>query len=77
MLTSKGDLTPLDGNGLVAVCSWCKRFRDPYGEWIDPGMFLFKHFEEKFTHTICDECSNLYFPDFSRGIIESHQQVAT
>ncbi len=74
MLTNADEVRKLDGNGLVAVCSWCQKIRDPKGEWIDPGVFFFKHFGGQLTHTICEECCSLYFPDFSRGIFESHQQ---
>jgi hypothetical protein len=74
ILMNKEDLPQLNKKDLVAVCSWCRKIRDPYGGWIDPGVMCFKYFGEKFTHTICEECCSLYFPDFSDGIIESHQQ---
>ncbi len=77
MLTNKEDLTKLDGKGLVAVCSWCMKIRNPSGKWIDPRMFPFKYFGGMFTHTICEQCCNQYFPDFSREFFESHQQIDT
>jgi len=73
MLSTKENLTKLDGNGLVSVCSWCRKIRDHYGDWIDPGEVFFNHVGGKLTHTICEKCSNIYFPDFSRGSCESHQ----
>ncbi len=74
-MPNKKNLTKLAKKDLVSVCSWCKKIRDPYGKWIDPGVFSLKYFEAKFTHTICEQCSNLYFPDFSREITRSRQQI--
>jgi hypothetical protein len=76
MGTTKPKLAKLEGKGLVPACSWCKKIRDPSGKWIDPVFFCFKFFGGKLTHTICEECSNLYFPNFSRNFV-SHQQVDT
>ena len=75
MLTNKEDLTKLDGKGLVAVCSWCMKIRNSSGKWIDPRMVFFEYFEGKFTHTLCEQCCNQYFPDFSREFNESYQQI--
>jgi len=77
MLTKKEDLTKLDRKDLVAACSWCMRIRGPHGEWIDPGVFFFKYFVAKFTHTICEECRDRYFPNFSKRGSKSHQQMDT
>jgi hypothetical protein len=74
-MTAKKYLAELDGKRLVSMCSWCKKIRDPYGEWIDPGVVFLKYFGGKFTHTICEQCYNLYFPDFTKEINESYQQV--
>ena len=75
MLKNKENLTKLDGIGLVSVCSWCKKVRDPYGNWLDPGVFFFNYYGGKLTHTICEQCCDLYFPDFSRESFESHQKI--
>jgi hypothetical protein len=75
MLRNQEDLTKLNEKDLVAVCSWCRKIRTPSGNWIDPGMGLVKHFDGQFTHTICDPCSNLYFPDFASEFNETYQQI--
>ena len=75
MLTKRIDLKKPRSKGLVAVCSWCRKIRDASGIWVDPGMLFFKVFGEKFTHTICEQCSNLYFPEFTRSTFESGQPV--
>jgi hypothetical protein len=77
-MSSKEILVKLDTKDLVTACSWCKKIRDPYGNWIDPGVSFSKYFTGKFTHTICGECCSLYFSDFfSKRIYELHQQVDT
>jgi hypothetical protein len=75
ILTNKEDLTKLVGQGLVAVCSWCMKIRDPSGTWIDPRRFSLEYFEGRFTHTICEQCCNVYFPDFSNEFNETYQQI--
>ena len=75
MLTIQEDLTKLNGKDLVAICSWCRKIRTLSGKWIDSGMFLSKHFEGNFTHTICEQCSNQYFPDVSREFNGTYQQI--
>jgi hypothetical protein len=75
MLTHKENLKRLRSKDLVAVCSWCMKIRDASGIWIDPGMLFFKVFGRKFTHTICEQCSNLYFPEFSRELSKPQQQI--
>jgi hypothetical protein len=55
----------LDWKGLVHVCSWCKKIRDPEGEWLTLEAFFQKYFGAECTHTICDDCRNRHYPDFS------------
>ena len=43
-------------NDVVTVCSWCKKIRDPLGEWVTLEAFCPKHFEAACTHTICEDC---------------------
>jgi hypothetical protein len=75
VLTHKKNLKKLRSKDLVAVCSWCLKIRDLSGDWIDPGMLFFRSFGGKFTHTICEQCSKLYFPEFERRIFEPQQQI--
>jgi hypothetical protein len=74
MLTPKKRVKRVRSRELVAVCSWCRKIRIDSGIWLDPGLF-FNAFEGRFTHTICEQCSNLYFPEFTTSTFESCQQV--
>jgi hypothetical protein len=75
VLAHKKDLKRLRSKDLVAMCSWCLKIRDLSGDWIDPGSLFFRLFEGKFTHTICEHCSKMYFPEFKRRIFEPQQQI--
>jgi hypothetical protein len=75
MLTHKKDLRGLYNKDLVPLCSWCLKIRGPFGNWIEPGVLFFRFFGGKFTHTICEQCRKLYFPEFSSNISEPQQQI--
>ena len=75
MLSYKCNLKRLNRTDLVAVCSWCLKIRNSSGQWIDPGAVFFRFFGGMFTHSICEQCRKLYFPEFSRNISESQEQI--
>jgi hypothetical protein len=77
ILANMANFLKLDRAVLVTVCSWCNKIRDPYGEWLAPETFFFNNFGGKCTHTICEECRDRFFPDFSSGGSEFHHQLDT
>lgn len=50
--------------GLIPICSNCKKFRDDAGYWQSIEEYFDKHTDVKFTHSICDECMLKLYPDF-------------
>ena len=42
--------------GLLPICSWCKRIRDDHGYWNQVDAYLRDHAGADFTHGICPEC---------------------
>ena len=42
--------------GLLPICSWCKRIRDDRGYWNQVDTYLREHTSADFTHCICPEC---------------------
>jgi hypothetical protein len=54
----------LPKEGMVAVCSWCKKIRTPEGEWLTLETFLHRYFGALCTHSICEECQDKHFPEF-------------
>ena len=57
--------------GLLPICSWCKKIRDDEGkesgtgDWIEIEQYLQQRSNADFTHGVCDECYN--------QIMEEHQ----
>ena len=42
--------------GLLPICSYCKRIRDDQDYWQQVECYIAEHSEVKFTHGICPEC---------------------
>jgi GAF domain-containing protein len=42
--------------GLLPICSWCKRIRDDEGYWAQVEAYFHKYTGVDFTHGICPEC---------------------
>lgn len=55
--------------GLLAICSYCKKIRDTNDTWIPLEEYLHKHSDVLLTHGICHEC-------YERVIKEIPDQVA-
>ncbi len=43
-------------SGLLPICAWCKRIRDDGGYWDQIEMYIDKHSEAEFSHSICPDC---------------------
>ena len=42
--------------GLLPICSWCKRIRNDQNYWEQLESYLTEHSQATFTHGICPEC---------------------
>jgi hypothetical protein len=51
-------------NKLMTVCSNCKRILDDEEGWTQMETFFIKHFNSKFSHGLCQECSENLYPQF-------------
>ncbi len=45
-------------NGLLPICSNCKKIRNDKGYWKQIDVYIQKHSEAEFTHSMCPECSD-------------------
>ena len=45
-------------NGLIPICSVCKKIRDDKGYWNLIESYIERHSEAEFSHGICPECSD-------------------
>lgn len=53
-------------SGLLPICSYCKNIRDDKGYWKLIETYISDHSEADFTHGICPECMEKYYPSASR-----------
>ncbi len=49
--------------GILPICSHCKKIRDDQGYWNQVEAFVEKHSDAEFSHSICRECAQKYYPD--------------
>jgi hypothetical protein len=50
--------------GLLPICSYCKRIRDDQNYWQQLETYLSEHSEAVFSHGLCPECySRFVEPD--------------
>ena len=49
--------------GFLPICSYCKKIRDDKGYWSQIESYIHKHTDTEFSHGICPECAQKYFPD--------------
>ena len=49
--------------GLMPICSFCKKIRDDDGYWNQLEAYISDHSEAQFSHSICQECMDKYYPD--------------
>jgi transcriptional regulator with GAF, ATPase, and Fis domain len=49
--------------GIVPICSYCKKIKDAEGKWSEVDVYVEKHSEAEFSHSICEECARRFYPD--------------
>lgn len=52
-------------SGLLPICAHCKKIRDDKGYWSQIETFIQKHSDAEFSHSICKECAEKYYPDMN------------
>ena len=48
--------------GLLPICSFCKRIRDEVGEWRQLETYIASRSAARFSHTFCPECGRRHYP---------------
>jgi len=51
--------------GLIPICSNCKRIRDDRGGWNQLEAYIQGHSDAKFSHGICPKCVKELYPDLT------------
>jgi len=50
--------------GMLPICISCKRIREDSGYWKQIELYLHKHSEATFDHSLCPDCAKNMHPDF-------------
>ena len=48
--------------GMLPICSFCKRIRDQEGEWRKLEAFIMERSSARFSHTFCEQCGRVHYP---------------
>lgn len=51
--------------GLLPICSFCKRIRDEAGEWRQMEAYIASRSGARFSHTFCPECGRRHYPELA------------
>ena len=51
--------------GLLPICSYCKKIRDDRNYWQQVEAYISNHSEAQFSHGICPECLKKFHPSFA------------
>ena len=49
--------------GIVPICSFCKKIRDDKGFWSQVESYVSQHTEAEFSHGICPDCKLKHYPE--------------
>jgi hypothetical protein len=49
--------------GLLPICSSCKRVRDDTGYWNQIETYISAHADVRFSHGLCPECARRLYPE--------------
>jgi len=60
--------------GLLPICSNCKKIRDDQGFWNQVEGYIMAHSDAQFTHGICPECSKLLYGDLYEKALEKQNK---
>ncbi len=47
--------------GLIPICASCKKIRDDQGYWNILESYIQKHSDAQFSHSMCPECSDIFY----------------
>lgn len=53
-------------NGLLPICSYCKKIRDDQGYWDEVEHYILTHTAATFTHGICPKCAQDSYPEIGK-----------
>lgn len=54
--------------GILPLCSFCKKIRDDKGYWEQVDVYIHKYSEADISHSICPKCMATYYPEYYPSI---------
>lgn len=55
-------------NGLLPICSGCKKIRNDKGYWEQIELYISEHTNADFSHGLCPECAAKLYPEYHNKI---------
>ncbi|MCD4829336.1 MAG: response regulator [Candidatus Cloacimonetes bacterium] len=49
--------------GILPICSFCKKIRNDDGYWSQVEEYVSSHSEAAFSHSVCPDCMDKHYPD--------------
>jgi sigma-B regulation protein RsbU (phosphoserine phosphatase) len=59
--------------GLLPICSYCKKVRDDQNYWIQVEQYVAEHTDARFSHGICPDC----YQKYAKPALEQFKQERT
>jgi len=50
-------------SGILPICMHCKQIRNDQGYWVRLEEFIHHHSEAEFSHSLCPDCLEKYYPE--------------
>jgi len=62
--------------GLLPICSYCKKIRDDQNYWHQVEGYIGSHIDVRFSHGVCPECwKGVVQPEFQKLAIQGAQRI--
>ena len=62
-------------SGLLPICASCKKIRNDEGYWQQVEVYIREHSEADFSHGICPECMQKFYPDQYQKLETRRQDI--
>jgi hypothetical protein len=49
--------------GILPICSFCKKIRNPNGDWESLESYITRRSEAEFSHGVCPDCCRTQYPE--------------
>ncbi len=60
--------------GIIPICSFCKKIRDDKGYWNQVEVYVKQHSEADFSHSYCPECVQKHYPEWAGKLTDDTER---